>query len=383
MNASGSANRKQNLIFLNLSYLVIFAGHNVWRVVFHNYTIETFQITGAQIGSLFSISAIPGVLAFTTGSISKKVGLFPLICSSFLFLGTGLIWIGLAPDFLLLFPGVLAINIGFIAFYPVINSLTLQNTSGRGASVSLGRLKSFGPLAALATTSAVYLMSRPFNYRFFLIIAGGMVLACGFLTSFGIRNRQYAAAVGGLKFKWDLVVYYTLNFLAGSRSAFFKTFVLFLLVQEHTFHLHKIATMAMLGHLCCFLSYRLIGRLAAHYEPAKVLLGIYIVVASTLIGFRVFSHFFLLTLLYCLDSLLFGVSVITDSHLKKVSRPTDFVGDVAAGLTLFHLAGVLLPLSCGIIWDYYGCDSVFLFGVFLTGLAALTSRKLNPQGTEK
>ncbi len=107
---------------------------------------------------------------------------------------------------------------------------------------------------------------------------------------------------------------------------------------------------------------------------------IYMVVALIFEGFGAFEQEILLSALYCFDSLLFGVSVVTDSHLKKISRPQNFVGDVAVGLTLFHLAGVLLPLAGGVIWEYLGENVTFLFGSFLAGLAVLVSRKLAPAG---
>jgi hypothetical protein len=84
----------------------------------------------------------------------------------------------------------------------------------------------------------------------------------------------------------------------------------------------------------------------------------------------------ILAMLYCFDSLLFGVSVITDSHLRKISSPKNYVGDVATGLTLFYIAGVVLPLVAGYIWEYRGDNSAFVFGSLLAIVAAIVSRKL-------
>jgi hypothetical protein len=74
--------------------------------------------------------------------------------------------------------------------------------------------------------------------------------------------------------------------------------------------------------------------------------------------------------------LLFGVSVITDSHLRKISSPKNYVGDVATGLTLFYIAGTVLPLVAGYIWDYRSAHTAFVFGSLLAIVAALVGRKL-------
>ena len=84
----------------------------------------------------------------------------------------------------------------------------------------------------------------------------------------------------------------------------------------------------------------------------------------------------MLSMLYCFDSLLFGVSVITDSQLRKISSPQNYVGDIATGLTLFYIAGTILPLTAGYIWDYRGAHSAFVFGSLLAIVAAFVSRKL-------
>lgn len=380
MNIAASAGRITAPLIFGLVYFAVFAGNNIWRFTFHNYTIETFHISALQIGFLFSLSAVPGVLAFSIGLIARKIRLFVLMILSCTLVGVGLIWIGFAPDWNLLWPGVLAISVGFTVFYPVINSLALQGSAPENTSISMGRLKSFGPLAAIASALLILYILQPMGYRNFLIITGGIVLLCGVVAAFDTRKKKYAGDQGNLSFRIALWPYYALNFLAGCRSAFFKTFVLFLLVNEYHLPIHKTALVVLVGSFCGFLSYRLIGQIANRYEPRNVLSVIYMVVALIFEGFGAFEQEILLSALYCFDSLLFGVSVVTDSHLKKISRPQNFVGDVAVGLTLFHLAGVLFPLAGGVIWEYLGKNLTFLFGSFLAGLAALVSRKLAPAG---
>lgn len=290
--------------------------------------------------------------------------------------GVGLVWIGMATAWYFLWPGVLAISVGFTVFYPVINSLGLQFSASEKTLISMGRLKSFGPLAAIASLLLILFILQFMDYRPFLILTGGIVFLCGMVAALNIRRIKYAGDKGNLSFKIALWPYYTLNFLAGCRSAIFKTFILFLLVNEHNLTIHRTALIVLIGSFCSFIGYRLIGKIANQYEPRNVLSLIYIGVALIFMGFNTFEQKLLLSILYCFDSLLFGVSVLTDSHLKKVSSPKNFVGDVAAGLTLFHLAGVLIPLVGGTIWEYMNKNLTFIFGSILAGLASLISRKL-------
>ena len=376
MDNSSSSRRLTAPLIFGIAYFAIFAGNNIWRSTFYNYTVETFHITAAQIGLLFSISAIPGVFAFGVGLISRGVRLSLFMLVACILVGAGLIGIGIAPTRHLLWPAVLSISIGFTIFYPVVNSLALQDSIPEKTSIFMGRLKSFGPLSAVMTALLILFALKPLGYSAFQILAGMLILIFGVIITFDVKKKKYGLQKGTLRWKAELWPYYTLNFLAGSRSAFFKAFILYLLVKEHAFTIHTTATIVMIGNLCSFFSYRLIGQVANRHNPAKVLCSIYVTVGLIFLGFRIFENQYALSMLYCLDSLLFGVSVITDSQLRKISSPEDYVGDIATGLTLFHIAGVVFPLVTGVIWEYRGATSAFIFGSLLAFAAALVSRKL-------
>jgi predicted MFS family arabinose efflux permease len=122
--------------------------------------------------------------------------------------------------------------------------------------------------------------------------------------------------------------------------------------------------------------YRLIGYFANRYNPPKVLSFIYLGVSFIFLGFCFINSSLVLILLYFLDSLIFGVSVITDSHLKRVSRANDMIGNVACGSTLFHIGKTIFPLVGGILWSQLHQQATFLAVSLLAILAVWVSRKL-------
>jgi MFS family permease len=316
-----SSRRIATPLIFGIAYFAIFAGNNVWRFTFHNYTIETFNVTATQIGLLFSISAVPGVLAFSIGYIAKGVRLSLFMIFSCTLVGAGLVGIGIAPTWYVLWPAVLAVNIGFTIFYPVVNSLGLQGSAPGETLIFMGRLKSFGPLSAVITALLIHYALEPLGYNAFQIVAGILILLFGFIVAFDVKKKKYALEKGNLRFTIRLWPYYALNFLAGCRSAFFKTFVLYLLIKVYDLPIHRTATLVLIGNLCSFLSYRLIGQIANRYKSRNILSALYLFVALAFMGFRTFDNMVILAMLYCFDSLLFGVSVITDSHLRKISSP--------------------------------------------------------------
>ena len=80
--------------------------------------------------------------------------------------------------------------------------------------------------------------------------------------------------------------------------------------------------------------------------------------------------------MFLLDSLLFSTAVVTDSYLKERSPAHTLVGDLSVGLTLFYLAGVVMPLLGGILWQHIGYEGTFILGSLLALLSIAVSRFL-------
>ncbi|MEZ5583997.1 MAG: MFS transporter [Candidatus Competibacteraceae bacterium] len=277
---------------LSLTFFATFAGFNIWRSTFHNYSVQVFQADATQIGTVFSLMSVPGVLAFSIGLVARKVQIYKLLIFACTLLGAGLIWISLAPTWNAVWPGIVAIGFGFTFFYPVINTLCLLDSAPETAAVRIGQLKSYGPLASIGATLLVilFLQAMAFGFRPFLAVTGTLVTGCGLVAALSMRPRRYTLIQGTFRLEPALWPYYTLNFLAGCRSALFKTFVLFLLVNEHGFEINSTALVILVGNLAGFFGYRLIGRIASRYRRSTVLSAVYAGVALIFLGFAVFEQ---------------------------------------------------------------------------------------------
>ena len=366
-----------NLIFLNMAYLATFAGHSIWRSTFHNYAIDKYQVNPQQIGIIFSLASIPGVLAFCNGFIAHKMRLFfflPLSCIS---VGIGLIWIGLTPTWHYLLPAVLLITFGFTSFYTIVNSIRLLESRPEEVTLSLGCLKSLGPLASIGAALLILCFLKPLGFNLFFILAGIGVIVFGVLAVMSIWNKEYSVIHSNLRFNSKLWPYYTLNFLAGGRSSIFKTFVLFFLIHEYHFKITSTALIVVVSNFLGSFGYLLIGYLGRRYDKRNLLTIIYFGVAFIFFCFFFVNSVLLLSMLFLLDSLLFSTSVITEGYLKNKSLPRDLIGDVATGLTLFYIAEVLTPLLGAMLWELLNFKATFLLGSILACISILVSRKLN------
>jgi len=374
--AGSTADRRTTPNFLSLGYFTVFCGYHLWIAGFHNYAVETFHISALHVGYLFSVAALPGTFAFLIGLIARKFSLSTLMIFACAAIGVGLIGIGLSPNCYFLWPGVIAIGIGFTCVYPIISSICIAQSDPRAVSTAVGHMKSYGPLAALTACFLIFVCLPQLGYRSFFVLAGIVVVLMGLAAGTELPLGQYSDQPGRLRFKKDLWPYYALNFLTGCRSAGIAAFVLFLLVREHGMLVHQTVVVVLISNFCSLVGYRLIGLFADRYSPPKVLSYSYLCVSIIFLGFCFINSRFFLILFYLFDSLLVGVSVLTDSHLKGASRANDTMGDLASGFTLFHLGKAMLPLAGGVLWNHFNQQATFLVGSILAGLAIWVSRKL-------
>ena len=369
--------------FIGLSYFVVFIGQNIWRATFQNLAIEIFHISPVQIGVTYSLISIPGLFSVTLGFIGAKMKLLMLLLISFLLMGFGLLGTGLVTMgsnlfstswYMLLF-GLLLLHSGFAAYYPTINTVFLLGVESKQAVKRLSSLKSLGPLAGVIGAAIILLVMSAHSYVFILIVAGATVLLAGVLSIIAIPSGQYADKQQMLRLKKTLSPYYLLNFLNGCRSAIFKTFVIYYLITEFHFELKNTALIVLAGNILTFAGYQLVGRLAKRYDPAKLLAILYLIMCFNFLGFMWLKSPELLSLVFLLDSLVFCTSAITDSYLKFLSRDKELLGDLATGVTLYHLGGVIMPIAGGLLYAHNDVH-VFLLGSLCTLFSICATKKV-------
>jgi hypothetical protein len=388
---SGMAGR--TVFFIGISYFVVFIGQNIWRVSFQNLAIEIFDVSPVQMGIAYSLVSIPGLFSVSMGFVGAKMKLLMLLLFSFLLMGFGLIGTGLVTiDFnyfgtslvtnwyILLFC-LLLLHSGFAAYYPAINTVFLLGVESKQAVKRLSSLKSLGPLAGFIGAAAILLVMSAYSYISILAVAGVAVLLAGVLCVIALPSGQYEDKQHMLRLKKTLIPYYLLNFLNGCKSAIFKTFVIYYLITEFHFELKSTATLVLAGNIFTFAGYQLIGRLARRYDPAKLLGLLYLIMCFNFLFFMWLKNPLLLSLIFLLDSLVFCTSAITDSYLKFLSADKELLGDLATGVSLYHLGGVIMPIAGGLLYARNDAHA-FLLGSLCTLFALIATKKLARQRWE-
>lgn len=412
------------LLRIGAVYFALFLAHSIWRITLHNNAVSNFDLSASEIGYVFSATYVPGIFAFSIGLLARRLPLYELLLFACLALAGGMLVVSLTAQLSVLILATLLIAFGFTFFYTVANSACLLGSGRSQAAHQLARLKSLGPLAGFAAAVIVVIVFAPSSLaqwlslldldaplrslgelvmrahsapevdasllRSLLASLAVLLLLAGSYVGASIRLSHVGRSRGRFRIRRSLLPYYTLNFLAGCRSAIFQAFALFTMVKHYQLPVSGTALLVMVGHMCSFLGYRWVGLMLRRLRHAQVLALIYGVVACNFAGFWLLTSdpfaanqatVLGLGALFLIDSFFFGASVVTDSHLTLTGEPRDFTGDISAGMTLFSVAAWLMSMLGSLLWEPLG-NKAFLLGSLVCllamaiGLATLNTRRL-------
>ncbi|GEM_PF-2187096 len=377
-------NRQINLDYSNsasqslswtANYFIIVGVYTIWRTTFYNYALTDLFISPVEIAYLFTAASIPALFTFCIAKFAHIIKLDSLISFFLLVLAVGLLLAGNTSTIIGLYAAVMLISAGFNAYLPLINTVTIKNATYSNVNLKLGRLKSLGPLAAIAATFLLFWIDQDASTRDLLLVAGLIVLLVSLVYQRGNRFERDTPPTPGFHFKTRLWPIYLLNFLAGSRSALFKTFVVTQIVSQFHVSTVQLSGILLAGSIAGLIGYRTLGWLATTYNPKNVLTIVYFLVNLLFIGL-IFADLSIFIGLFLLDSFLFGTAVITDASLKRADPEKFLIANLATGATFFHLAGVVTPLVLASVLQTWGQPAVMCFGAIIAMIACITARKL-------
>lgn len=352
-------------ILMNLFYFLYFTGQSIWRATFHNFAVDTYRITPIQMGMAFSMISMPGLGSALLGLIGDRVRLVFLLFLSSCAMGCGLIIYGLGKDWFHLISGIFILHIGFAVFYPSIHAIFLSITIPNQAAKRLSTFRSIGPLSGIVATALLVFILPAIGYPGMLVCLGCLIMLTGGIachSSFYLEKKFIPQ--NQIRLDKRLIGYYGLHFLNGCRSGLFKTFVLYYLVSEFDFQIKSTASIVLLGNLMTFIGYHLCGLLSTRYSPSQILVGIYLILVCNFLGFFHAKTPIVLCVFYLIDSLVFCTPAMIDSHLKFICRDRDLMGNLAMGLSLYHLGGIAFPALGGMIYTK-NSTGIFFFGSVL------------------
>ena len=398
------------VIFANNALMTL--GFGLWQAVFSNFAVEELGVQADQMGLIQSIREIPGLMGFLAGLLALILAEMQIAGVSVVLMGLGIFVTAATHTTAGLIWATVLMSWGFHFFFSSNSSALLLLVEPKEAPQALGRLNSLGALATVGSTLLILAVLDQLGYRTLFQIAGGAVMLGGVvLLPFSRGQRRTARTRRRTPIRPRYWLYYALEFLMGSRRHIVTTFAVFLLVREYNVTAQTITLLYLVTSLIGTYLHQAFGKLVARFGERRTLIVNFVGVTLIFLSYAfvptiralhsptlqvpglsfgrwvIFPPFpatpglLILLAVFILDHTSTGLFIALSSYLQKiVVHPQEITPNISLGMTINHIAAVIMPVAGGLIWEALDPRYTFLLGVGIV-LAALvlTLRMHAPQ----
>ena len=363
----------RELLLFAFASLSMGIGYSIFDSIFNNYLNEEFALTGLQRSFLEFPRELPGFLVvFVSAALwflcSRRLGALALALAT-----AGALLVGFASStYALLVIWLFVYSMGQHLFMPIASVIGMELAREGQAGRRLGQFNAIRNFATILGSFLVIVGFKYLNFHFpptFAIAAA--VLGLGALLMFLMRPEEITSPRTYLKLHREYRLYYVLAILAGSRKQLFITFAPWVLVTIFNQPTQIIATLLTIGGVIGIFFQPVLGWAIDRFGERVVLAAEAVSLIFICLGYG-FARSILpentallvVCTCYLADQMVFSVSMARSTYMKKIAmRPADIQPALTAGVTIDHVFSITAALVGGLIWNRFGYQYVFLFGM--------------------
>ena len=381
-----SAEAQRGFMLITLTTVLASFAMSGQQAVVTNFFENELRLAGPQFGYITAIREIPGFLIIFLTALFYRLSLPRLTTLALTTLAIGYALFSIATDFATVTPWVILSSMGYHTWlqtqHALAMSVTTENKSGAilGHVTALGNLG--GLLAMIIMAVGFYLNLMTFTSAFWL--TGLASLAAGIMIfSFpSLRNgvpHEVTTKREPIVIHKDYRFYYMLNLLDGGRQQIFFSFGLWVLAHKFNLDVTRL-TMILIGvSLVNTLIGRRVGKLIDRFGERPMLAAANVLYVVALTGYAFSDNIWVLVACYTVYSVIFPISWVgANTYLRKIASHHDIAPSIAMGLTMQHVAAVIVPLATGYILNFYGYQIPFMIACAFAVITMISTRFINP-----
>ena len=350
-------------------------GLGIQAASYPNFMVEELAIRPEQLGILESIRETPGFILVVIAALTMRVA-EPLLASIALLVESlGMFSVYFVGSVDALIAVSFCWSLGFHTYHPLSQSIALALAEENQRGRRLGQLRSATALAQLIGMGSVGFLAAQFGLRSLFLVAGVAIFLAA-ITIFRIPRdlRQVEKPRVVVRRRYSL--YYTLIFLEGCRRQVFATFAVYALVQVYHATIYQIAALMIGVNVANLILAPLIGHWIDRFGERRILTLYYACLIPLFVGYATVSSLTALFALYAADGILMTLSLALTTYVDRIAERRDVMPTLAMGVTMNHLAAVIVPISGGLLWASFGYQLFFLLGAGVVVISLVVTQRL-------
>jgi len=379
----------RELLVFAIASFILGVAYSMYDSVFNNFLNETYSLTGFQRSFLEFPRELPGFLVVFVAALlwfwgSRRLSVFSIFLGS---VGALLIATA-APSYSIMLVWMFTYSLGQHLFMPLQATIGMELAREGQAGRRLGQLNAIRNLAMILGSFIIFLGFRYLGFTFqvtFLITSFGLLVAAGLLFTLTPEppvRRKF------LQLHREYNLYYALMVLSGARKQLFITFAPWVLVTIFGQPTQIIATLMTISGIIGVLFQPLLGRAIDHFGERSVLAAEAVTLVFVCFGYGFARSllpeniaFLVVCACYLVDQMIFSVSMARSTYMKKIARqPEHIQATLTAGVTIDHIFSISAAMVGGVIWNRFGFQYVFLFGMGIALVNLFTALRVRLPG---
>lgn len=352
--------------------------YSIYDSTFNNFVNDRFTLTGFQRSLMELPRELPGVMVVFISALlwflcSRRLGVFALVLGAL-----GALMVGyLSSTYAALLLCLFIYSLGMHIFLPLTSSIGMELAHEGQTGRRLGQFNAIRNFATMLGSFLVFLGFRFLGFTFqhtYILTAIGLGIAA--VLMFLMKPDEPKKPTTFLKLHKEYRLYYILNILTGSRKQIFITFAPWVIVTIFHQPTQTIATLLTIGGVIGILFQPVLGRAIDRFGEKLILQieAVLLVVVCLGYGLSKFlfaekTAFFLVCGFYLLDQVSMSVNMARSMYMKKIAKKEEDVqAALTAGVTIDHVFSISVALLGGVIWNAWGFQYVFFFGIIIAVL---------------
>jgi predicted MFS family arabinose efflux permease len=174
--------------------------------------------------------------------------------------------------------------------------------------------------------------------------------------------------------------YYYLSLLDGGRQQIFFSFGLWVLVHAYGLGVPEISALLIAVRGGAMVTAPWIGRMIDRHGERRMLSIVNVAYIFALGGYALVDNVYIACAAYVAYSFIFPLSSIgAATYLRKVAVNDEIAPSLAMGVTLQHMAAIVVPVTTGFILNFVGYQVPFLIACGFAIFTFFVTQRLDPR----
>ncbi len=386
--------KKQTLLLLGgFAFMGVALGIN--ESIFHNFLKDAYSIEADARGALEFPRELPGLLVVLFSGVLCMLPVARVGVVGGLVFAAGMAGLGLwgGHNYTAMMATMVLGSAGMHLLQPVSSSMAIALSKEGARGRGLGRMGAVGTVGTVLGAGLVMLFFGDSSHlslphlteyrRWFLVAAGAGALSALFYGAMHVPDLHQPRARIVLRRRYSL--YYLLEFLFGARKQIFITFGPWVLIQVYGREAPGIAALLMIGSLIGIGFKPFAGWTIDRFGERTMLIMDGLLLSVICLGYGYAWHLsgdpgiagLIASCCFVLDNLLFAFGTGRTVYASRLSGSHGETNStLAMGISINHIASMVVPLFAGFVWMAWGYELVFAGAAVLALIIAAVSARV-------